>query len=282
MTSSQTTSALAWRGRGSRRSGAWAPHLWIARRARERRPTGSIGAGRHAHAGPTGDRGVRLRASRACGRVARLDARRPCATTWPTACATIALDQPDTRNALSDELLRRPHRRLRGRARRRRGALRRARLHARAHVQLGRQPRRLRRRRPARAQAPAPPSASRGCSRCIGELGKPVDLRRSTATAWRARSGSRSPATSSSPSEAATLRHARDQRRRLPLHDHGADLPQRPAQEGDASCCCSASASTPTRRERLGIVNRVVRRRGARRRRGRLGAAARRASRRCS
>ena len=28
------------------------------------------------------------------------------------------------------------------------------------------------------------------------------------------------------------LRHARDQRRRLPLHDHGDHLPQRPAQEG--------------------------------------------------
>ena len=28
------------------------------------------------------------------------------------------------------------------------------------------------------------------------------------------------------------LRHARDQRRRVPVHDHGADLPQRAAQEG--------------------------------------------------
>ena len=29
------------------------------------------------------------------------------------------------------------------------------------------------------------------------------------------------------------VRHARDQRRRVPVHDHGADLPQRPAQEDD-------------------------------------------------
>ena len=32
-------------------------------------------------------------------------------------------------------------------------------------------------------------------------------------------------------SEARDLRHARDQRRRVPVHDHGADLPQRAAQE---------------------------------------------------
>ena len=47
----------------------------------------------------------------------------------------------------------RPRRRLRGGARRRRGALRRARLHARDDLQLGREPRRLRGRRAARAQA---------------------------------------------------------------------------------------------------------------------------------
>ena len=54
------------------------------------------------------------------------------------------------------------------------------------------------------------------------------------------------------------VRHARDQRRRLPVHDHGADLPQRRRARRPASCCCSASASTRDEAERLGIVNRVV------------------------
>ena len=57
------------------------------------------------------------------------------------------------------------------------------------------------------------------------------------------------------------LRHARDQRRRLPVHDHGADLPQRAAQEGQRAAAAgralerrarrwrraSSTASSPTR-----------------------------------
>ena len=41
--------------------------------------------------------------------------------------------------------------------------------------------------------------------------------------------------------EGADLRHAGDQRRRLPLHDHGDHLPQRPAQEGQRDDAARAS-----------------------------------------
>ena len=89
--------------------------------------------------------------------------------------ATITLDQPDTRNALSDELLDELIAAFERGARRRRRALRRAHLLARegvlarAATSAG-----FAGRRAARAQAPAASSASRGCSALIGELGKPT------------------------------------------------------------------------------------------------------------
>ena len=54
------------------------------------------------------------------------------------------------------------------------------------------------------------------------------------------------------------VRHARDQRRRLPVHDHGADLPQRPAQEGERAAAARRAHRRRARPSGSGIVNRVV------------------------
>ena len=86
--------------------------------------------------------------------------------------ATVALDDPDTRNALSDELLGDLLDALRRGARRRGGAVRRAGLDEPEDVQLGRQPLRLRRRRAARPQALGH-GALPEVFRLLGGLGKP-------------------------------------------------------------------------------------------------------------
>ena len=192
--------------------------------------------------------------------------------------ATIALDQPDTRNALSNELLRRPDRRVRARARRRRRALRRAHLHAREGLLGGRQPRPVRRGRPARPQAlrhRALPAAvqddhgARQAHHLRGERPRAGRLARRRARLRPDRGeGQRH------------LRHARDQRGRVPVHDHGADLPQRAAQEGERD---AAARRAHVRRggargghREPGGAGRGVRRRG-----GRMGRASSRRSRRC-
>ena len=145
--------------------------------------------------------------------------------------ATITLDDPDTRNALSGDLLGGADRGLRGGARRRARALRRAHLDAREGLLRRRQPRPVRRRRAARAQAlrhralPAAVHADRAARQAH-------HLRRQRPRAGglaRHRAGVR-------PDRGEghrRLRHARDQRGRVPVHDHGADLPQRAAQEGE-------------------------------------------------
>ncbi len=64
------------------------------------------------------------------------------------------------------------------------------------------------------------------------------------------------------------LRHAGDQRRRLPLHDHGDHLPQRPAQEGQrddaAGRAAERRAGGRVRARQQGRPGRRVRRRGRR------------------
>ena len=64
------------------------------------------------------------------------------------------------------------------------------------------------------------------------------------------------------------LRHARDQRRPLPVHDHGADLPERPAQEDDGDAPSGRSADRRRgargRDRQQGRPGRGVRRRGRR------------------
>ena len=111
-----------------------------------------------------------------------------------TGVATIALDQPETRNALSDELLAELLAALEQARDDPRRALRRAHLHPREGVLQRRQPRRLRRRCRRSCTSTSPPSASRPCSACWASWAS----RRSappTATCWRARSASRWPAT---------------------------------------------------------------------------------------
>ena len=72
------------------------------------------------------------------------------------------------------------------------------------------------------------------------------------------------------------LRHAGDQRRRLPVHDHGADLPQRRRARRPTSCCCWASRSAPPRPSGSGSSTGSCRGRRVRRRGRRLGGPARR------
>ena len=80
--------------------------------------------------------------------------------------------------------------------------------------------------------------------------------------------------------EGATLRHARDQRRRVPVHDHGADLPQRAAQEDERAAAARRAHRARRRRERIGHRQQGRAGGGVRRGRRRLGGEARGASRR--
>ena len=171
--------------------------------------------------------------------------------------ATIALDQPETRNALSDEVL---------------GELLAAFAEARAddavrcvvltsthekvfsaggnlagfaadvplvtkHLETG-------------SRFPALFTA-------IGQLGKPTHLRGQRARARR-RAGPGARLRPDPRARGRALRDARDQRRGVPVHDHGADLPQRRRARRRTSCCCWASRSPREEAERIGIVNRVV------------------------
>ena len=124
------------------------------------------------------------------------------------------------------------------------GALRRPHLHAREGLLLRRQPRRLRGRGAARAQAlrhrplPAAVPADRRARQADDLRGQRARARRRA----RARAGVR-------PDRRArgrALRDARDQRRGVPVHDHGADLPQRRAQEDERA----AAARRADRRAR--------------------------------
>ena len=114
----------------------------------------------------------------------------------------------------------------------------------------------------------------------IGELGKPVDLRGQRplpGRGARARAGLRPDRRQ----RGGDLRHARDQRRRLPVHDPGADRAQRAAQEGDRA----AAARRAHRRARgRAPRDRQPRRggRGVRRGRRATGRSGSPASRRCS
>ena len=82
-----------------------------------------------------------------------------------TGVATIAMDQPDTRNALSDELLSDLIAAFEARARRRRRALRRAHLHPPDDVQRAAATSAASRPTSRSCTSISPPSASRGCSR---------------------------------------------------------------------------------------------------------------------
>ena len=119
----------------------------------------------------------------------------------------------------------------------------------------------------------SPPSASRGCSRPIGELGKPTLC----AANGHVLAGALGLALGLRPDRrqgGRPLRHARDQRRGLPVHDHGADLPQRRAQEDQRAAAARRADRRRTRRSGSGSSTRSCRRR-VRRRGRRLGGPAR-------
>ena len=143
--------------------------------------------------------------------------------------ATIALDQPDTRNALSDELLGELIAALQSARDDAGGPLRRAHLDPRESVLLRRQPRRICCRGSACPQAlrhravPAAVHADRSARQA-------VDLRGQRSRAC-GRAGDRARVRPDHRARGRAVRDARDQRRRVPIHDHGADLPQRAPQE---------------------------------------------------
>src|SRR5829696_7156369 len=127
---------------------------------------------------------------------------------------------------------RRADRGVRGGPRGSGGALRRADVDARERLLLGRQPRRVLGRRAADPQAPRdrralPPAVphDRRARQADAVRGQRARARR------RARSGARVRPDRGARGRA--VRDAGDQRRRLPVHDHGADLPQRRAQEDE-------------------------------------------------
>ena len=154
-----------------------------------------------------------------------------CSTRSPTGSRRSPSTTPRQRNALSGQLLAElveAMKRARGRRGRPGG-----RAHRRRREGL------LRRRRPRRLRAPTRRSSHKHFAsdlfleffRLMPRLGKPSLC----AANGHVLAGGMGLALSCDliiAKEGATLRHARDQRRRLPVHDHGAHLPQRPAQEG--------------------------------------------------
>ena len=141
-------------------------------------------------------------------------------------------------------------------ARRRRRALRRAHLDAREGL--------LRGRRtsagfaadvPLVAQALRRPTASRGCSALIGELGKPT-LCAANGHVLAGALGLALACDLIIAKRGRALRHARDQRRRLPVHDHGADLPQRRAQEDERAAAARRADRRRARRSGSGSSTR--------------------------
>ena len=77
------------------------------------------------------------------------------------------------------------------------------------------------------------------------------------------------------------VRHSGDQRRGFPVHDHGADLPQRCRARRPTSCCCLASRSRRPRPSGSGSSTGCSRAGGVRGRRSASGPRSWRVSRRC-
>ena len=112
----------------------------------------------------------------------------------------------------------------------------------------------------------------------IGALGKPTVCAARRARARR-RARDRARLRSDRRLRESDVRHAGDQRGDVPVHDHGADLPQRPAQEGQRAAA-ARRALERAGGARGGDRQQGRARRGVRRGGRRLGGASSRASRR--
>ena len=152
---------------------------------------------------------------------------------------------------------RRPAGRVRRGARRRRRALRRADLDAREGLLRGRRPRRLRLRAPlvhkhfAHRPLPAPVPGDRRA--------RQADAVRRQRPRARGRARARAGVRPDHRQGGRALRHARDQRRGLPVHDHGADLPQRRAQEDQRAAAAGRADRRRTRPSGSGSSTRSCR-----------------------
>ena len=142
---------------------------------------------------------------------------------------------------------RRPARRAStARPRRRRRALRRAHLHARDDVLLRRQPGRASR---PTCRSSTSTAGTRALPGAVHAASASSASRRSCAANGHVPRGRARPRARLRPDRrqgGRDVRHARDQRRRLPVHDHGAHLPQRRAQEDERA----AAARRADRRAR--------------------------------
>ena len=186
------------------------------------------------------------------GRAGRLRAcrTRRCATTSPDAVATIALDQPETRNALSDALLDELLDGARGGPRRRRRALV---VLASTHETVFSSGGDLAgfaaddaARRPPRRQRPLPaPVHAHRRARQAGHL-------RGRRARARGRARARAGLRPRHRQRARDVRHAGDQRRPLSVHDRRADRPQRRAQEDDRAAAARRAHRRRTRRSGWG------------------------------
>jgi hypothetical protein len=173
-----------------------------------------------------------------------------------TGVATIALDQPETRNALSDQVLDDllPAFGATRDARRRGGALRRVDEHPGDGVQQRRQPGRLRRRSAAGAQAlgdgsvPAVVPADR-------RAGQADDLRGHWPHAG-GRSGAGAGVRPDRRARGRDVRDAGDQRRGVPVHDHGAIYRNVGRKKTNELLLLEHVEAREA--ERIGIVNRAV------------------------
>ena len=137
------------------------------------------------------------------------------------------------------------------------GAGGRAHRRGRQGVLRGRRSRRHRRERRRGERARRPRARSPTCSATCGRSAS-RSSRVCAATRSPAASGSRARATSIVAADDASVRDAGDQRRSVAVHDHGAAAAFDAAEDGARPDDDRPAASTRTRAQRLGFVQRVV------------------------
>ena len=145
--------------------------------------------------------------------------------------ARVTINRPERRNAMSFGVMQGLRDAMRARARRRRRARRRAHRRGRQGVLRGRRPRRHRRERRARPRRTTGAGCSPICSATMWALGKPTIAR----VRGYALAGGFGLALRVRPRRRGRrrgVRHARDQRRPVAVHDHGAAAALDAAEDG--------------------------------------------------